>query len=78
MYFVYAIKSSIRNYIYVGITNNIDRRFTEHNSGKNKTTRQYRPFSLIYSEKFNTRLEARQKEKVLKIGCGEEYLKRIK
>lgn len=78
MFFVYAIKSSIKNYIYVGITNNLDRRFAEHNSGKNKTTKPYRPFVLIYSEKFITRLEARQKEKVLKSGFGKEFLKRIK
>lgn len=78
MFFVYAIKSSIKNYIYVGITNNLDRRFAEHNRGKNKTTKPYRPFSVIYSEKFSTRLEARQKEKVLKSGFGKEFLKRIK
>ncbi len=33
MYFVYAIESKIRNYIYVGLTNDIDRRLAEHNNG---------------------------------------------
>ncbi|WP_367389978.1 GIY-YIG nuclease family protein [Lewinella sp. LCG006] len=37
MYFVYALKSHDRNYIYVGLTNNIDRRINEHNAGYNKT-----------------------------------------
>ena len=33
MYFVYAIKSINRNYIYVGMTNEVERRFDEHNTG---------------------------------------------
>lgn len=75
MFFVYAIKSNDRNYIYVGLTNNLDRRIEEHNSGKNRTTKPYRPFRLIYSETFSTRSEARIKEKILKSGFGKEYLK---
>lgn len=63
MYYVYAIKSMSRNYIYVGITNNIKRRLSDHNRGYNRTTNPYRPFELIYSEEFNTRQEAREKEK---------------
>ncbi len=78
MYFVYAIKSVNRNYIYAGLTNDIERRVAEHNAGKNKTTKPYRPFKLIYSESFSTRVEARKKEKYLKSGIGKEYLKNIK
>jgi putative endonuclease len=61
MFTVYAIESLERNYIYVGLTNNLDRRLDEHNRGKNKTTKPYKPFRLIYSEQFDTRLEARQR-----------------
>ena len=78
MYFVYAIKSVNRNYIYAGLTNDIERRVAEHNAGKNKTTKPYRPFKLIYSESFSTKVEARKKEKYLKSGIGKEYLKNIK
>jgi putative endonuclease len=74
-YIVYAIKSKGRNYIYVWLTNNLERRFNEHNLGKEKTTRPYGPFKLIYSEKFKTRIEARIKEKYLKSGCWKEFLK---
>ncbi len=74
-YTVYAIKSKGRNYIYVWLTNNLERRFNEHNLGKEKTTRPYSPFKLIYSEKFKTRIEARIKEKYLKSGCWKEFLK---
>ena len=77
MYFVYAIKSLVRNYIYVGLTNNLERRISDHNRGGNKTTKPYLPFVMIYSEKFETRSEARIKEKYLKSGIGKEFLKRI-
>jgi putative endonuclease len=36
MYYVYAIKSLTRNYIYVGMTNDIERRVIEHNNGENR------------------------------------------
>jgi putative endonuclease len=75
MYYVYAIKSIERNYIYVGLSENVDRRFEEHQSGRNKTTKPYRPFSLILTEIYETRQEARDREKFLKSGVGKEFLK---
>ena len=48
MIYVYAIKSFTRHYIYVGMTNDIDRRLTEHNNGENRSTKAYKPFMLIY------------------------------
>ena len=77
MFFVYAINSTVRNYIYVGMTNNVDRRLAEHNNGENKSTKAYKPFILIYKETFTTRIEAREKEKYLKSGIGKEYLKSL-
>ena len=77
MYYVYAIVSEKRNYIYVGLTNNLERRIEEHNSGRNKTTKAYKPFKVIYKEKFIERIEAREKEKYLKSGIGKEFLKTL-
>ena len=39
MYYVYATSSLERNYIYVGLKDNLERRFLEHNNGKNKITK---------------------------------------
>ena len=77
MFTVYALKSLTRNYIYVGLTNNTKRRFLEHNAGKNKTTRPYRPFKLLHTEQFEKRSEARVREKFLKGGSGKEFLKNL-
>ena len=75
MFFVYAVKSLSRNYIYVGLTDNFDRRFKEHQSGKNKTTKAYRPYKILLVEKYETRQHARNREKYLKSGIGKEFLK---
>ncbi len=77
MYYVYALQSLKRSYIYVGLTNNIERRFGEHNLGKNRTTKPYRPYRLIFTEKFVTRPQAREREKYLKSGTGKEFLKKL-
>ena len=77
MYYVYAIKSKGEKYIYVGLTNNSERRIAEHNYKKEKTTRFYAPFKTILTEKYKTRIEARNREKYLKSGVGKEYLKSL-
>jgi putative endonuclease len=77
MYWTYALQSKSNKYIYVGLTNNLERRFAEHNVGKNRTTKPYRPFVLIYSKEFSTRVEAREAEKKLKSGSGKEFLKSL-
>lgn len=78
MFIVYAIRSEVRNYIYVGMTGNIERRLKEHNKGENRSTKAYKPFVLIYTETFQTRVEAREKEKYWKSGVGKEFLKNLK
>jgi putative endonuclease len=76
-YYVYAIKSCERKYIYVGLTSNPQRRIEEHNRGKERTTRSYAPFRTLLVERFISRPEARKREKYLKTGIGREHLKSI-
>ncbi|WP_369431614.1 GIY-YIG nuclease family protein, partial [Rhodohalobacter sulfatireducens] len=45
--------------IYVGMTNDLGRRFFEHQNGYERTTKPYRPFKLIYYESFPDRKKAR-------------------
>jgi putative endonuclease len=75
MYFVYAIKSVEQSYIYVGLTDNLDRRLNQHNKGYNKSTKPYRPFFCFYVEEYSTRPEARKREIFLKKASGKRFLK---
>ena len=43
--------------------------------GKERTTAPHRPFRKILEERFETRAEARNREKYLKSGIGKEWLK---
>lgn len=76
MFYTYVIKSQVHNYIYVGLTNNPNRRFAEHNKGKERTTKPYAPFDMIFIEKHLTRVDARMREKYLKSGSGKEKIKK--
>ncbi|MDD3875857.1 MAG: GIY-YIG nuclease family protein [Bacteroidales bacterium] len=75
MYKVYAILSSVDKRIYVGLTKNIEKRVKEHNQGTTKSTKGYRPWTLFYTEDFNTLQDARKREIYLKSGCCKEFLK---
>ena len=78
MIFVYAISSLDHNYIYVGMTQNIEERIKRHNDGRERTTRFYSPFELIYSEVCETRVQARVQEKYWKSGTGKEKLRKLR
>jgi putative endonuclease len=75
MYYVYAIKSLIKDWIYVGITDNLERRLNQHNKGQNRSTKPYIPFVLVYFEEESDREFARLREKYLKTASGKRWLK---
>ena len=75
MWIVYIIINKERTYRYIGLTKNIDKRLEDHNLGKTKSTKPYRPFDkIIILEKCKTRIEARAKEKYYKSGVGREKI----
>ncbi|NCN94737.1 GIY-YIG nuclease family protein [Candidatus Wolfebacteria bacterium] len=75
MYFVYILRSRKDNNVYIGITSDIERRLKQHNSGKNLSTKYRTPFDLIYSEKTENRVDARNREKYFKSGVGREWIR---
>jgi putative endonuclease len=76
-YIVYAIKSISKNYIYVWLTDDIERRLYQHNTWRSKTTKPYAPFILIYTEDLATRPEARKREIYFKSWQWKEFLKAL-
>lgn len=77
MWIVYVLLSEVKPIKYVGFTSDINRRLKEHNSGLSKFTKAYKPWKLVYKEEFESRQEARNREKYLKSGFGREFLKNI-
>lgn len=74
MFWVYVIKSQKFNWYYVGLTANIKKRISQHNNKKVRSSQFYAPFYLVQSKVFESRLEARDYEKYLKIRSNKERL----
>ncbi|MCH7574935.1 MAG: GIY-YIG nuclease family protein [Candidatus Marinimicrobia bacterium] len=72
---VYVLKSN-EGYIYVSITDNLERRLKEHNSGQSRYTKKGTGWKVIYQEERPSRVAARSREKYFKSHAGKEWLMR--
>jgi len=70
-YFVYILEC-MDGSLYVGCTNDLERRFKQHNNSRwgAHYTKIRRPVVLKYKESYNTLIEARRRER-LKSRVGE-------
>ncbi len=75
MYCTYVIQSKRDGGFYTGFTNDLRKRFNEHNSGEASSTESRCPFVLIYYEACGDEQDARCREKYLKSGMGKRFLK---
>ncbi len=77
MWFVYILECEDGSF-YTGITDHIQRRFSEHRNGKGgHYTSSHEPRKLLYSEKHNTKSGALKRERQIKGWRKEKKLKLI-
>lgn len=74
-YYVYILRSLNSDFIYIGFTENLKRRFEEHNSKLNISTKHYAPFEIIHYEAYRNQKDAKRREKYLKCNRGKTTLK---
>ncbi len=77
MHYVYILQS--RKYSdrhYIGSTNDLKRRISEHNSGNNQHTSEHAPWHIKNYFAFDRKEVADRFEKYLKSGSGREFCKR--
>ncbi len=74
-YYTYVLFSLRDKKLYLGYTNNLERRVQEHNEGKNISTAQRRPLKLIYYEAHLTKEDALRRESYFKTTSGKRTLK---
>lgn len=67
MNYVYVLKSSIDQELYIGSTNDLKRRLREHNTKKSFSTSWRGPFELVYYESYKNLQDARDREQALKL-----------
>lgn len=76
MFYVYFLKSLKNSDLYVGSCEYLDTRVAQHNAGRVKSTKGYRPWKLLGFEQYETRSEAVRMEKFFKTGQQKEFLKK--
>jgi putative endonuclease len=64
--YVYIMSNKHRTTFYIGVTNNISRRVSEHRAGMSKFTRRYNLHFLVYCETIRGMRKAIAREKQLK------------
>ena len=75
MWTVYVLESLTKKRLYIGMSENLNRRVDEHNSGKVFSTKGFRPWQIIHTEEYPDSQTARKREKYLKSGYGKMWLK---
>src|SRR3989338_7747010 len=75
-YYVYLLKSILKDNLYIGFTKDLKKRLSEHNNGLNFSTKPYRPWRLIYYETCLNEKDARRREKYLKTNQDARLIKR--
>ena len=69
MFYVYILNLKDNSH-YVGYSENLKQRVSEHNQGLVKTTQNQRPVSLVFYAAFKNKYKAAKFERYLKEGSG--------
>ncbi len=74
--FVYFLKSLKRDFVYVGYSHDVVKRFQQHSNGLVQSTKAYRPLELAAYLAVQGEAKARELEKYFKAGSGKAVLKK--
>ncbi len=74
MYYLYILYSLSHRRTYVGQTDDREIRLQQHNSGKVRSTKAFRPWVMVYSEAYETRADALAREKWFKSTTGRKKI----
>ena len=76
MFHVYVIHSAEFDKIYIGFTSDLEARFKSHNALATKGwTVKFRPWILVHTESFETKIDAMRREKELKSARGRKFIR---
>lgn len=75
MFYVYILQSD--SHLYIGFTSDLKRRVNEHNAGRNRSTKRYLPWNLVFYEAYSNNEDARRREKYFKTSQGRQALRRM-
>ena len=74
-YYVYLLTNDNHTVLYIGVTNNLDRRVAEHKAGTHEGfTKKYNVHKLVHFETYSDVNVAIAREKQLKVGSRAKKL----
>ena len=74
-FYTYVLISETDNKLYIGFTDDLQKRLEEHQKGAVASTAHRRPLNLIYYEACLSAKDAIKREKYFKTGFGRRFLK---
>ena len=74
-FYVYVLQSLVKDWTYVGYSQDLRKRYEEHNNGESPSTSPYKPFTLIFYEAYRNEKDAKRREKYLKTTKGKTTLR---
>lgn len=74
-FYVYILKSKNKDFVYVGFTANLKRRYFEHNNREEISTKHYAPLDLIFYEAYRNEKDAKRREGYFKTTKGKTTLR---
>lgn len=76
-WFVYILYSATWDRYYVGVTDEVRRRFREHNAGHSPSTKGGEPWQLVHIEEFASITEAYRRERSIKEKKSRKIIEKI-
>ena len=76
MWYVYVLRSELDNHLYIGSTNDMQRRLIEHNSARVDSTKSRAPFKLEAYVAVKHQERAIALEQYFKTGSGKALLQK--
>jgi putative endonuclease len=76
MYYLYILTNNKKTKTYTGITDNLNQTIKEHNRGNCRSAKND-SWKIIFSEKLQTRFDARKREKYFKSCTGRKKIKKL-
>ena len=77
MFVVYILQSQVNGAYYIGQTNDINDRLRRHNNGESQSTKQKRPWKVVYVEVVDSKSVAMKRESYLKRQKSRVYVEKL-
>ena len=76
MFYVYVlISKKVLAQTYVGYSTDLRQRLIQHNSGRSRATKPYAPWELLFYEAYQSKIDAKRREKYFKTTPGRKALR---